>query len=296
VRLIASDDDALELPPGHRFPAGKYARVRARLAAEHARLMAPAARASWEDLSLVHDGAYIAAVREGTLERTTARAIGLPWSESLVARSRRSVGGTLAALDWALELGAAGHMAGGTHHAFRDRGAGFCVFNDVAVAIVVARRDHGLRRVAIVDLDVHQGDGSAALFATDADVFTLSLHGDKNYPFRKQRSSLDVGLPDGTEDAGYLRALDVALEQVAAHRPELLVYQAGVDPLAGDRFGRLALTHAGLAARDRRVFAMARRLAVPLVVTLGGGYHPQIEQTIAAHAAVFEGMIEAFRS
>jgi acetoin utilization deacetylase AcuC-like enzyme len=296
MRLIASDDDALELPPGHRFPAGKYARVRAALAAVHAPMIVGAARASWQDLALVHEAAYLAAVREGTLERTTARAIGLPWSESLVARSRRSVGGTLAALDWALELGAAGHMAGGTHHAFRDRGAGFCVFNDVAVAIAVARRDHGLRRVAIVDLDVHQGDGSAALFAADADVFTLSLHGDKNYPFRKQRSSLDVGLPDGTEDAGYLRALDVALEQVAAHRPELLVYQAGVDPLAGDRFGRLALTHAGLAARDRRVFAMARRLAVPLVVTLGGGYHPQIEQTVAAHAAVFAGMIEAFRS
>jgi acetoin utilization deacetylase AcuC-like enzyme len=294
VRLVSSVGDAFELPPGHRFPSGKYGRVAEALSRAHPGRMAPAARASWEDLALVHDSGYLAAVREGTLPPAAVRALGLPWSDALALRARRSVGGTLAALDWALAVGAAGHLAGGTHHAFRDRGGGFCVFNDIAVAVRVARRDHGVSRIAVVDLDVHQGDGTAALLAGDDALFTLSLHGERNYPFRKQRSSLDVALPDGCGDAAYLEALDAALEQVAAHRPELVFYQAGVDALDGDRFGRLALSHAGLAARDRRVFALARRLGAPLVVTLGGGYHRDMEATIAAHVAVFEGLVAAF--
>jgi acetoin utilization deacetylase AcuC-like enzyme len=186
-------------------------------------------------------------------------------------------------------------MAGGTHHSFRDRGEGYCVFNDLAVAIAVARRDHGVRRAAVVDLDVHQGNGTAALFENDRDVFTLSLHGAKNYPFRKERSSLDVELPDGCDDATYLRALDEALEHVSAHRPELLLYQSGVDALAGDRLGRLALTHQGLRARDRRVFDLARRRRVPVVVTLGGGYGRNPEATVEAHANVYRGLVESLR-
>ena len=294
MRLVSSEGDALELPAGHRFPAAKYPAVAGALSAEHPDRMVVAARASWDELALVHDAAWIAAVRGG-LDAAQARRLGFPWSPSLVERSRRSVGGTLAALEWALAEGAAGHLAGGTHHAFHDRGEGYCVFNDIAVAIAVARREHGIRRVAVVDLDVHQGNGTAALFAHDPDVFCLSLHGAKNYPFRKEPSSLDVPLPDGTGDAAYLAALDPALERVAAHRPTVVFYQAGVDPLAGDRLGRLALTHDGLRARDARVFALARRLAVPLVVTLGGGYHPDLERTIEAHANVYRGLVAAFR-
>jgi len=292
VRLVSSAGDAIDLPPGHRFPSGKYPAITAALAREHPDLVAEAAQASWEDLGLVHDAAWLAAVRAG-LDDASARRLGFPWSESLVTRARRSVGGTLAALAWALAEGAAGHMAGGTHHAFRDRGEGFCVFNDLAVAVAVARRDHGIRRIAIVDLDVHQGNGTAALLGADPEVFTLSLHGAHNYPFKKLASTLDVPLPDGCEDASYLRALDRALEQVAAQQPELLLYQAGVDALRGDRFGRLALTHAGLRARDARVYALGRRLGVPLVVTLGGGYHRDIDATVAAHVAVYLGLVVA---
>jgi acetoin utilization deacetylase AcuC-like enzyme len=291
VRLISSEGDRLVLPPEHRFPSGKYARVTEILAREHPALLQQAPRASWDDLALVHEAAYLTAVRDGSLDRSALRRLGFPWNEALVNRSRRSTGGTLTALAWAFAHGAAGHMAGGTHHAFRGRGEGFCVFNDLAVAIAVARRDHGVRRVAVIDLDVHQGNGTAALFEGDPGVFTLSLHGGKNYPFHKERSSLDVDLPDGCEDAAYLRALEAALEAVPPHRPELLLYQAGVDALAGDRLGRLALTHEGLRQRDGRVFELAARLAVPLVVTLGGGYGRDLEATIAAHANVYRGLV-----
>lgn len=292
MRLISSDGDAIDLPPGHRFPMGKYARVRELLAGEHPALIQAAARASWEDLALVHDRAYLAAVREGTLDAAAVRRLGFPWSEALVNRSRRSTGGTLTALSWAVAHGAAGHLAGGTHHAFQDRGEGFCVFNDLAVAVGVARRDLGLCRIAIIDLDVHQGNGTAALFQRDEAVLTLSLHGARNYPFRKEKSSLDMELPDGCDDAVYLRALAAALEIVEGHRPELVLYQAGVDALAGDRLGRLSLSHEGLKARDAQVYALVRRLGVPTVVTLGGGYGRDIEATIAAHANVYRGLVE----
>jgi acetoin utilization deacetylase AcuC-like enzyme len=292
VRLISSEDDALTLPPEHRFPIGKYARVGALLAREHPGLVISGPRASWDELALVHDPAYLRAVRTGTLDVGAVRRLGFPWSEALVLRSQRSTGGTLAALFWAFSCGAAGHLAGGTHHAFRDRGEGFCVFNDLAVAIAVARRDHGVARVAVIDLDVHQGNGTARLFAGDADVLTISLHGGRNYPFHKEKSSLDVELADGCDDAAYLRALDAALERVPAHRPELILYQAGVDTLTGDRLGRLALTHAGLRARDDRVYALAKRLGAPIVVTLGGGYGRDPEATIVAHANVYRGLVE----
>lgn len=291
MRLFASDSDPLPLPPGHRFPEIKYGRVRATLEAKHPDLVAQAERAAWEDLGLVHDPGYLEALRSGTLEPGAVRRLGFPWSEELVNRSRRSTGGTLAALAWAMVHGAAGHMAGGTHHAFRDRGEGFCVFNDLAVAARSARRDYGVGRIVVVDLDVHQGNGTAALLRDEPGVLTLSLHGGRNYPFEKEKSSLDVELPDGCEDAAYLRALDGALEAVAGHRPELILYQAGVDALAGDRLGRLALSHEGLMARDRRVYDLADRLGARLVVTLGGGYGRDIEATIAAHANVYRGLV-----
>jgi len=295
VRLVYTENiHALTLPAGHKFPLGKYDRIHAALASEHGEALMLGAPASADDLLLVHDAAYVRAVREGTLEPAAVRRLGFPWSESLVVRATRSVGGTLAALAWAAEHGAAGHIAGGTHHAFRDRGEGFCVFNDIAVAVAVARRDHGLRRAAVVDLDVHQGNGTAAIFAGDPDVFTLSLHAAKNYPFRKEASSLDVPLPDGCEDDAYLAALAPALERAAAHRPDVVFYQSGVDCLGGDRLGRMALTHEGLARRDEAVFRFARRLGVPLVVTLGGGYGRDIDASIRGHVGVFMRLCAAY--
>lgn len=295
MRLIFTENvHALALPTGHKFPLGKYQRIHDTLAAEHPDLLMLGAPASTSDLTLVHEPSYVRAVREGELETSAVRRLGFPWSESLVTRSLRSVGGTLAALSWALSHGAAGHLAGGTHHAFRDRGEGFCVFNDIAVAIMVARRDHGVRRAAVVDLDVHQGNGTASIFENDPAVFTLSLHAHKNYPFHKETSSLDVPLPDACDDATYLKALSPALDRVAAHRPEILFYQAGVDCLSGDRLGRMALSHDGLTRRDAMVFDLAKRLDVPLVVTLGGGYGREIERSVQAHVAVYRRLARTF--
>ena len=296
VRLVYTENmHSLMLPRGHKFPTGKYDRIYETLARVHPQHMQLGARASWDDVTLVHDARYVADVRDGTLSEGAVRRLGFPWSEALVLRAMRSVGGTLAALEWALEHGAAGHIAGGTHHAFADRGEGFCVFNDLAVAIAVARRDHGVRRVAVIDLDVHQGNGTASIFAGDADVLTLSLHGARNYPFHKEESTLDVGLPDACDDRTYLAALEDALDAVRAHRPDLVLYQAGVDALRGDRLGRMALTHDGLRARDERVFACVRSIGAPLVVTLGGGYHTEIDESVAAHARVYLGLVDAMR-
>jgi acetoin utilization deacetylase AcuC-like enzyme len=295
MRLVYTENlHSLALPPGHRFPFAKYERIVDALRASHGSLLQLGAMASWDDARLAHDASYVRSVKEGSLSQTAIRRLGFPWSEALVTRSLRSVGGTLTALEWAMATGAAGHVAGGTHHAHHDHGAGYCVFNDIAIAILSARRDHGTRRVAVVDLDVHQGDGTAALFANDPEVFTLSLHGARNFPFRKSESTLDVPLPDGTTDDAYLAALAPALERVAAFAPELLFYQSGVDVLGGDRLGRLALTHAGLARRDASVFRLAKALGVPLVVTLGGGYHRDIDESVRAHVQVYRGLADAF--
>jgi acetoin utilization deacetylase AcuC-like enzyme len=294
VKLVFTENlHALMLPKGHKFPLGKYDRIHAQLSRELPLAMLLGAPASVVDLELVHSPDYIRRVRDGALTEPEVRRLGFPWSESLALRATRSVGGTLAALAWAASAGAAGHIAGGTHHAFRDRGEGFCVWNDLAVAARVAQRDHGLERVAIVDLDVHQGNGTASLFEGDPSVFTLSLHGARNYPFHKEKSSHDEPLPDGCEDADYLYALDRGLERVRGFRPSVVLYQAGVDGLAGDRLGRMRLTEAGLEARDARVFALARGLGVPLVATLGGGYGRDLDATVRAHVAVFRGLARA---
>jgi acetoin utilization deacetylase AcuC-like enzyme len=281
----------LELPPGHRFPLAKYTALEELLAWEFPGDMLLGAPASREDLQLIHDPGYVRDVFEGSLSTAAIRRLGFPWSRSLVLRATRSVGGTLAALSWAVALGAAGHLAGGTHHGFRDRGEGFCVFNDLAVAIAVARRDFGIGKVAVVDLDVHQGNGTAAIFANDPGVFTLSLHGARNYPFVKEQSSLDLALPDGCADAAYLEALDRGLEAVVRFAPELVLYQAGVDALVGDSLGRMSLSLDGLARRDARVFAAVCGMGVPVVVTLGGGYGRDLTQTVAAHANVFRALL-----
>ena len=243
--------------------------------------------ASREALLRIHTLEYIDAFLTGTLDRAMMRRIGFLWSPQLVDRTLASVGGTLLATEAALENGFGGTLAGGTHHAFRNEGAGFCVFNDIAIAITWAQAQCQIERVAVVDLDVHQGDGTAAIFASDARVFTLSVHGARNFPFRKQASVLDVELPDGTDDDMYLSALQPALDRVWDFAPQLLFFQSGVDGLAGDRLGRLSLTHEGLARRDTMVIEQANSLAIPLVITLGGGYAEPIENTVSAHAQTF---------
>jgi acetoin utilization deacetylase AcuC-like enzyme len=290
VQVFYSDGFPLPLPPGHRFPAGKYARLRQALLEEGVLTSAelveaqPASRA---DLERAHTSDYVRDVFEGTLPRETVRAIGLPWSPELVARSRASVGGSLAAARSALRDGIAGNLAGGTHHALAGSGQGFCVFNDLAVVARVLLAEGVVRRISIVDLDVHQGNGTAAILAADSRVFLLSLHGEKNFPFRKVASTLDVPLPDGTDDEAYLEALRPALAQALAFDPQLVLYQAGVDPLAEDKLGRLALTFDGLYRRDRLVLSACRERGLPVALTLGGGYADPIDLTVRAHVGTY---------
>lgn len=235
-------------------------------------------------LALAHHPDYIERVARGTLSQEEQRAIGFPWSPQMVERSRRSVGATIAACRAALQDGAAANLAGGTHHAYGDTGGGFCVFNDVAVAARLMQAERRVSRVAIIDLDVHQGNGTAAILARDDSVFTLSLHGAANYPFSKECSDLDVALEDGSGDDTYLAALDQALLELERRfAPQLLIYLAGADPHEGDRLGRLRLTSAGLARRDRAVFAFADRHGLPVAMTMAGGYGRVIEDTVEVH-------------
>ena len=291
LRVFHSDSHVVPLPAGHRFPMPKYGLLRAALVEEGVLLpeeLLPAEPADVEALARVHTPRWLGAVLDGRLTEAEVRRLGFPWSEALVMRSRAAVGGTCAAALVALEEGFAGNLAGGTHHAFADHGEGFCVFNDIAVSIRALQAAGRIGRAAVVDLDVHQGNGTAAVFASDASVFTFSMHGEHNFPFRKQRSSLDIGLEDGTTDVVYLEALYRHLPFVLdAARPELVYYQAGVDPLAEDTLGRLALSPAGLEARDRFVFESVRRRNLPLVVTLGGGYARPLSATVAAHLGTY---------
>ena len=234
MKAFYSDHFVLPLPEGHKFPMAKYSGLRERILAEG--IVRPedlheAPAAAWEDLLLVHDAGYVDAVANGALPREMQRRIGFPWSPQMVERSRRSVGATIAAARAALDEGVAANLAGGTHHSFADRGEGFCVFNDVAVAARVLQRDNDARRIAIVDLDVHQGNGTASIFANDASVFTFSMHGEKNFPFRKEASDLDVPLADGTSDDVYLELLKRHLDAVLNHhQPDFVFYLAGADP------------------------------------------------------------------
>jgi acetoin utilization deacetylase AcuC-like enzyme len=291
-RLFYSDHHAIPLPPGHKFPARKYALLRARLAQDGVFEFEPAPFAEAAAIELAHDPAYVRGILDGTVDPRVMRRIGFPWSGQLVRRTLASVGGTLAATADALAGGFGGNLAGGTHHAFYAEGAGFCVFNDLAIAI----RANG-RRAAVLDLDVHQGDGTAAIFENDRDVLTVSVHGENNFPFHKQRSGIDVALPDGTGDAEYLARLTEILPAIAEFQPEILFYQAGVDALAGDRLGRLRLSFSGLRQRDETIFDFVRKRALPIVVTLGGGYSDPIENTVEAHLNTFRaicGVLQPF--
>lgn len=295
--VFTSDHFVLPLPEGHRFPMAKYAGLRRAVERRlPAHFLEEAPAVTDAQLARVHCETYLQQVVEGTLPRQAARRIGFPWSPQLVARERRSVGGTLAGARAALEHGRGVNLAGGTHHAHPDQGGGFCLFNDAGVAIRSLQAEGLIERAMIIDCDVHHGDGTAVLFADDPTVFTLSVHGAHNYPFRKPPSDLDVPLPKGTADAGYLAALAQALEQAfAAFSPELVVYQSGVDPWEGDRLGTLALTAEGLWQRDRAVFDACDQEGVPVVVTMGGGYAPSVDDIVALHAqTVFAALRDAW--
>jgi len=287
VKAFYSDHFVLPLPEGHRFPMAKYARLRARVLEDGILASADvreAAAATWDELKLAHAAPYVEAVRTGTLPPDMQRRIGFPWSAAMVERSRRSSGATVAAARTALEEGVAANLAGGTHHAFSDRGEGYCVFNDVAVAARVLQREQRVRRLAVVDCDVHQGNGTAAIFRDDPSVFTFSMHGAKNFPFRKERSDLDVELADGLGDDDYLTLLAHHLPAVmSASQPDLLFYLAGADPFAGDRLGRLGLSIAGLQRRDELVFDTCRLAGVPVAVAMSGGYAPDVEDIVQIH-------------
>ncbi len=289
MKAFYCDHFVLPLPPGHRFPMEKYARLRSRLLTEGVLrpgdLNVPDA-ATDEQLLRVHSGDYLSKLIDGKLSRREIRRIGFPWSLAMIERSRRSVGGTLAACRGALSEGIAVNLAGGTHHAFPDHGEGFCVFNDVAVALRQLLADGAIARAVVVDCDVHQGNGTAAVFEHDQRVFTFSIHGAHNFPFRKQASDLDLPLPDGTGDDVYLDLLEEALWRVIDQaNADLMVYVSGADAYAGDALGQLALTKAGLLARDRLVLGACQQADLPAAVVMGGGYAPDIDDIVDIHAA-----------
>jgi acetoin utilization deacetylase AcuC-like enzyme len=295
MRLYYTDHYVLALPAGHRFPMPKYARLRERVASAVPERLALPDAASDDQLALVHDRDYIDAVATGLLDDAAQRRIGFPWSLAMLERSRRSAGATIAACRSALADGCSVNLAGGTHHAHAGFGAGFCVFNDAAVAARTLQTEAHVARVLIVDLDVHQGDGTAAIFAADDSVSTLSLHGRNNFPFRKAQSTLDVELDDGTGDDSYLGALAIALPRaIAQSRPGLAIYLAGADPYAGDRLGRLALSKRGLAARDAFVLDTLRASDVPVAIAMAGGYADDIDDTVDIHFDTIALALERF--
>lgn len=295
MQVFYATQFVLPLPPGHRFPMAKYQLLRDRLAGEMPGLRLTQAQAATDgELALAHSPAYIRAVSDGSIAPSAMREIGFPWSPAMAERARRSVGATIAACRVASREGVAANIAGGTHHAGADKGSGYCVFNDAAVgarlmqAEAARHREQRALRVAVIDLDVHQGNGTASIFRGDDSVFTLSLHGARNFPFRKEPGDLDVELPDGCGDEDYLVALEHALEQLDQRfAPGLVIYLAGADPHEGDRLGRLKLTGTGLQARDRRVFEWAWERRIPLAMAMAGGYGTRIEDTVQVQVNTF---------
>uniref|UniRef100_UPI00404895E0 histone deacetylase family protein n=1 Tax=Orrella sp. TaxID=1921583 RepID=UPI00404895E0 len=305
MKTFYTDHFVLPLPNGHRFPMAKYRLLRESVQAMPAIELTEALAASDTELLLAHDPSYLQRVIQGTLEPKEQREIGFPWTPGMVERSRRSVGATIAASRQAWIDGIAVNLAGGTHHAYREKGSGFCVFNDAAVAARVLQRDHQQNnkslaaknrlQVAIIDLDVHQGNGTASILSQDPSIFTLSLHGKKNFPFRKEAGDLDVPLPDDCSDEDYLLALDRALDTLQKQfMPAFLIYLAGADPHEDDRLGRLSLTFEGLKQRDERVFDFAHRLGIPVAVTMAGGYGHEINNTVSIHAQTVASALQHF--
>lgn len=288
MRVSYQDGYYVPLPEGHPFPMGKFPALHNLLLREgllHPHEVVPPRQADWADLQHVHTADYLNALAAGTLSDRAERRMGLPWSERLVYRSRVAVQGTLNAAMMALEDGVAANIAGGTHHAMPGHGEGFCVLNDVAVAIRVLQQACWIQRVCIVDLDVHQGNGNAAFFADAPEVYTFSMHGAKNYPFKKPPSTHDVPLPDGCSDTAYMEALTTHLPAVLnAAQPDLVFYLAGIDVMAGDRYGRLALTREGLHQRDGYVLEQLHQRNLAAVLLLSGGYAETTAATADLHA------------
>ena len=287
LKVFYSDHFVLPLPQGHRFPMVKYSMLRERVAeaglCEPGELRVPRP-VSDEEILRSHEMSYLRRVVEGTLSQREMRRIGFPWSERMVERSRRASGGTLGACLAALEDGLAANLAGGTHHAYADRGEGYCVFNDSAIAARAVQADGLIERVVVLDTDVHQGNGTAAILRGDPSVFTFSIHGARNFPFRKEASDLDIPLPDGADDEEFLGALEDGLEEaLAASKAGLAIYLAGADPYVDDRLGRLSVSKEGLAERDRLVLEACREHGIPVVVTMAGGYARKVEDTVDIH-------------
>ena len=313
MQAFYADHFVLPLPEGHRFPMAKYALLRDRLRQELPGIdLLEAPKASDGQLALVHHPDYISGIEHGTLSAAAQREIGFPWTAAMAERARRSVGATVAAARVALGLlpsgkpgqGIAANLAGGTHHAYAGKGSGFCVFNDVAVAARLmqaewARQFKASRQalqVAIIDLDVHQGNGTASVFAGDTTVFTLSVHGEKNFPFRKEASDLDIELPDGCRDTQYMEALEHALDELQRRfKPGLILYLAGADPFEGDRLGRLKLSYDGLQTRDRLVFDWAWQRRIPLAFCMAGGYGVNIDETVQVQLNTYRVAFEYWK-
>ena len=296
VSTLYSDTFELPLTEGHRFPIEKYRLLRERLQVSEFRdqleFCLPDA-ATDRELLLVHTPDYLEKLNQGTLSQIEERRIGFPWSPAMVERSRRSTGATLGAACAALRDGVGVHLAGGTHHAFSDHGQGFCVFNDVAVAIRVLQAERLIQRAVVIDLDVHQGNGTAAIFADDRDVFTFSMHGERNFPFAKCHGDLDIALPDGTTDESYLADLRDALnDHLPLATADFVFYLAGADPYEHDRLGKLKLTKAGLAERDQLVFSACNRHEIPVTVVLAGGYAQVIDDVVDINAATIGALLK----
>ena len=300
MKLFYSDHFVLPLPEGHRFPMQKYSLLRHRVA--DSGLVSPQAlivpqAASDEQILRAHTAGYLVKVVKGELTEKEIRRIGFPWSPQLVERSRRSVGGTIEACRAALSDGFAANLAGGTHHAYPEHGEGFCVFNDTAVAARAMQAEGRAHRVLILDCDVHQGNGTAAIFRDDPTVFTFSIHGARNFPFHKETGDLDIPLPDGCDDATFLTALRSGVEQsLEQAQANLVLYIAGADPFLGDRLGRLAVTKLGLAQRDRIVFDLCRLKGLPVAIVMGGGYAKQVDDTVDIHFQTLQVAAERMKN
>ncbi|MGQ9805690.1 MAG: histone deacetylase family protein [Chlorobiales bacterium] len=297
MKVFYSDHYTIPLPDEHRFPMEKYRLIRLALL-KHGVVrdneLSEPPMPSRETLMLAHTQGYVDAVLNGTLSKFQIRKIGFPYSTALVERSLATVGGALASAEEALRNGVSGNLAGGTHHAFADSGEGYCVFNDLAVVTNYLRAVHKIQRVAIIDLDVHQGNGNSAILGGRQDVFIFSMHGAKNYPFRKVPSTIDIDLPDNTGDRDFHAILKDYLPKVFAFKPDIVLYQAGVDPLKEDALGRLSLTHDGLQERDCLVLKACRTHGVPVSLALGGGYAKPIDLTVEAHVGTYKAVREVF--
>ncbi len=285
MKAFYSDHFVLPLPSGHRFPMEKYSRLRELVGTLPNLELLEAPSVSDTQILYAHDPHYLLKVIKGNLSADEQKEIGFPWTEKMVERSRRSAGATIAAAKTATREGISGNLAGGTHHAYRNLGSGFCVFNDSAITARVLQKEINPKlKVAIIDLDVHQGNGTASILQHDASIFTLSIHGENNFPFKKESSDLDIGLPDGCDDQTYLQSLSQSLDQLDDRfHPDFVIYLAGADPHEGDRLGRLKLSNDGMRLRDAAVFEYALDRQIPVAFSMAGGYGKEIESTIAIH-------------